>query len=267
MHKNFLPNSELINSLEKTFDIKFSKTTLDLYSRSGYYHIKNTLIFMQKNDIPIKNTSLKKIYNGENHLRILLMSKIENFERILKNNTLHEILRISELNNIFDPNIPETILIKKEKQSLAEALNKKLRLYFNDNNFDVRDKNNCLCNWIFKVSLGNLFYLINCLRPHIINNIFKKSFGVSIDPKKLKENLNVIREVRNRIAHTEQLYELKSSYMNMFNYSSKNNYTLTLKQYASASKFNEMCKVIYVYIDEFQNMIQKIKNSEKKYNH
>lgn len=257
VNRIFLNDSELIKKLEKRSGIEFSKTTKELYDAKGYYRLKKTLIFMRSNNIEINNKSIVRIYRNEKHLRHMLMPKLESFEMILKNHTLHEVMRIAVSENIFsDDRTNKKIFINKkqwEKNLLISNINHSIRKQKNKSNgFDICNPDNHIYDWFYGLTFGNLVNFFTHLKPKIKREILLKSFGIEIDTLNYRKDLNIIRELRNKIAHAEQLFSSKHTYLG-----SNGFYVQEIIEYIKKSQFKKLLDKVEKHLSHFLGMINK----------
>ena len=102
-----------------------------------------------------------------------------------------------------------------------------------------------------------MIVLFLSLRPKYQKIIMMKAFGINIIEKHINNELNIIRLLRNRIAHAEQTFSPKGQRIN--DKQNPNNYFLCLKAHIVDSQFKDVFKIHEKYIDDILVITNKYK--------
>lgn len=97
--------------------------------------------------------------------------------------------------------------------------------------------------------------IINSLRPAIVKEIFLKAFNIRVKLSTLQRDLNIIREVRNKIAHAEQMLIPKGTYLK----TGTDQYIFAIMKYIKKSNFKKFTPIIQKYFDDYKKIVKKYK--------
>lgn len=104
-----------------------------------------------------------------------------------------------------------------------------------------------------------MIVLFTSLRPKFQKTVMMKAFNIEIIEKHINNELNVIRLLRNRIAHAEQTFSPKGQRIK--NNKNSNNYFLCLKAHIKNSQFKDVFKTHKKYVDDILATVDKYKNN------
>ncbi|VEU76880.1 Abi family protein [Mycoplasmopsis columbina] len=187
---------------------------------------ENTSIVDYENS---KSSGIIEIFNFDRSVSNYLFSNILNFERILKtsivlaigttskhktikNCRLFEIDKNEVANELFKNN-----LNKNEINKLFESMNSPFKENIQNNRLieKYKDNKNIIPLWslIMFWSFGTVFKFYSALKDEykkeVLKNIFEKNENKRIDINTLEELIGVLKDIRNRIAHNNRIYDIK----------------------------------------------------------